>query len=97
MRLLKVVPSSRPEKKWMAVFETSASGRTKKVHFGSAGMDDYTLTGDTEQRYRYRMRHKKDLTTGDPTRSGYLSMYLLWGDSTSFRKNVEDYKKKFNL
>jgi hypothetical protein len=60
-------------------------------------MDDYTITKDKEQRDRYRERHKKDLKTGDPSRAGYLSYYLLWGDSTSLQMNIEAYKKKFNL
>jgi len=96
-RLIKVVPSTRPDKKYMAIFETSADGRRKRVHFGSEGMDDYTLTGDKKQRARYRRRHQKDLMTDDPTRSGYLSYYILWGDTPSFRQNVEDYRTRFNL
>ena len=73
------------------------NGRTKKTDFGSAGMDDYLLTGDKEQRTRYRERHKKDLETGDPTRAGYLSMFLLWGDSRSLDKNLAAYKKRFGV
>jgi len=60
-------------------------------------MDDYTITKDKEQRERYRTRHKKDLETKDPTRAGYLSYYILWGDNTSIRENIKNYKKKFNL
>jgi hypothetical protein len=60
-------------------------------------MDDYTLTKDKEQRARYRSRHKKDLKTGDPTKAGYLSYYILWGDSTSVRTNISSYKKRFNF
>jgi hypothetical protein len=97
MRLIEVVKSTRPEKKYMAIFETSASGRRKRVHFGASGMDDYTITHDKEQRARYRKRHQKDLMTDDPSRSGYLSYYILWGDTPSFRQNVADYKKRFNL
>ena len=66
-------------------------------HFGSAGMQDYTITKDKEQRKRYRIRHKKDLNTNDPTRAGYLSMYILWGNSTSRKENIQTYKKRFNL
>ena len=80
----------------MAVFKMD-SGREKTTHFGAAGMDDYTLSKDKEQRARYRKRHAKDLKTNDPTRPGYLSYFLLWGDSTSLRKNITDYKKRFNL
>ena len=60
-------------------------------------MDDYTLKGDKEQRDRYRTRHGKDMNTGDPTRAGFLSRYLLWGDSTSLQTNIASYKRRFNL
>jgi len=73
------------------------SGRTRNTDFGAAGMDDYLHTGDKDQRKRYRERHKKDLTTGDPTRAGYLSLFILWGDSRSMDKNIAAYKKRFNL
>ena len=96
MKLLSVKKSTKPDKKLMAVFQTD-SGRTKTVHFGAAGMDDYTLSKDKEQRKRYRERHKKDLDTNDPSRAGYLSYYILWGDSTSRKENIKDYKKRFNL
>jgi hypothetical protein len=82
--------------KWKAVF-TREDGRKKSTYFGAANMDDYTLTGDKEQRARYRDRHRKDLMTNDPTRAGFLSWYLLWGDSTSFQKNLSAYKRRFNL
>jgi hypothetical protein len=95
MKLISISDSSKPDKKLMAVFEND--GRKKTTHFGAAGMDDYTLTKSKEQRERYRTRHAKDLTTGDPSRAGFLSYYILWGDSTSRAKNISDYKKKFNL
>ena len=79
----------------MATFETD--GHRKTTHFGASGMDDYTLTHDTEQRARYRARHRKDLDTHDPTRAGLLSWYILWGNSTSRRENISAYKRRFNL
>tara|TARA_R110000868_G_scaffold14650_1_gene67810 strand:+ start:65 stop:358 length:294 start_codon:yes stop_codon:yes gene_type:complete len=88
--------SDKAGKKLQAVF-TKDNGRTKTTHFGSAGMDDYTLTKDKEQRKRYRSRHKKDLSTGDYTRAGYLSWYILWGESGSRRDNIASYKRRFNL
>lgn len=93
---VKISKSNKQGKKLMAVF-TMDSGRTKTTHFGAAGMDDYTKTKDKEQRTRYRQRHKKDLQTKDPTRAGYLSYYILWGESTSLRDNISSYKKRFNL
>ena len=70
---------------------------TKTTHFGSAGMDDYTIKKDKQQRKRYRDRHQKDLSTEDYMRAGFLSYYLLWGESTSMRENLKSYKKRFNL
>ena len=88
--------SDKKNKKLQAIF-TKDNGRTKTTHFGLAGAPDYTLTKDKEQRKRYRSRHKKDLSTGDYTRAGYLSYYILWGDSTSRKENIAAYKRRFNL
>ena len=96
MKLLKLEKLKNSSKKYKATFQTD-SGKTKSTSFGAAGMNDYTLTGDKEARKRYRKRHKKDLKTNDPTRAGYLSYYLLWGESTSVRENLKNYKKRFNL
>lgn len=90
-----VKPSDKAGKKLMAIF-TKDDGRTKTTHFGAKGMDDYTITKDKEQRKRYRDRHRKDLSTNDPMKAGYLSYYILWGDSTSRAKNISAYKKRFN-
>ena len=95
MKLLSVSPSSKADKKLMAVFDNN--GRKKTTHFGAKGMDDYTITHDANQRDRYRARHAKDLTTNDPTKAGYLSYYILWGNSTSRTQNISEYKKRFNL
>jgi len=78
--------------KWIAHFK---DGRTTR--FGSHGMDDYTLAHDKDQRDRYRKRHAKDLKTKDPHRAGYLSYYILWGDSTSLSTNLSNYNMRFNV
>ena len=96
MKLLLVKKSVKADKKYMAIFELD-DGRKRVTHFGAKGMDDYTLTGDKNQRRRYRARHERDLRTNDPTRAGYLSYYLLWGDSTSLKENIKKYKKMFKL
>ena len=89
--------SSNPQKKLDAVFSNTKGGRTKTISFGAKNMDDFTITKDKEQRARYRSRHKKDLQTGDPTRAGYLSWYILWGNNTSRRENIASYKKRFGF
>lgn len=85
--------SPNPEKKYRAKFVT-ASGREKHTDFGAKGMDDFTLTKDEAQAKRYRERHKKDLETGDPTRAGFLSYYILWSHPT-LRAGLEEYRKRF--
>jgi len=96
VKLQSITESDKPDKKLKATF-LQDNGRTKTVHFGAKGMDDYTLSKDKEQRDRYRTRHAKDLKTGDPTKAGYLSFHVLWGDSTSRATNIAAYKKRFNL
>lgn len=78
--------------KWVAEFKDGT--HTK---FGAVGMSDYTITHDAEQRDRYRTRHKKDLETHDPKRAGFLSYYILWGDSTSILANLRAYQHRFNV
>lgn len=93
--LISVLPSSTKTKKYVATF--MINGKEKKVSFGAKGYTDYLISKDKERRDRYRKRHAKDLKTNDPTRAGYLSYYLLWGDSTSLKQNIKDYKKRFKL
>ena len=82
--------SDNPDKKYTAVFSDG-----KKIHFGSAGMDDYTKTGDKEQRQRYLTRHRGNESWNNPRSAGALSRWLLWGDSTSLQQNLASFKRKF--
>ena len=96
MELYAVKPSPKADKKWRAVF--IENGKKTHTDFGAKGYLDYTLPPhDKEQRHRYRERHRKDLKTGDPTKAGFLSYYLLWGKHTSLRKNIQEYKNRFYL
>jgi hypothetical protein len=96
MKLVSITRSDKPGKKLKALFKDETTGRTRTTHFGAAGMDDYTKTHDVEQRARYRKRHAKDLK-GDATKAGYLSYYILWGDSTSISANISSYRSRFGL
>jgi len=94
MKIVSVTPAKDGIHKYEAKFE---NGRSKTTKFGAAGMDDYTKTHDKEQRARYIKRHQKDMSTGDPTRAGFLSRHLLWGESTSLMANLSAYRNRFNL
>ena len=94
---VEIKTSTQQDKKYMALFYNSEDKKIKTTHFGSKGMNDFTLTGDKNARERYRKRHKKDLDTNDFTRAGYLSYFILWGEFQDIKKNISDYKKRFSL
>ena len=87
--------SDKSEKKYKAVF-TKPDGKTKTVHFGSSMHQDFTQHKNLERRRLYRQRHAKDLK-GDPMRAGYLSYYILWGNSTNLQTNIRAFKNKFGF
>jgi hypothetical protein len=83
--------------KYIATFVHRHTQRTKRTPFGARGYEDYTQHKDRQRRERYRIRHHRDLRTGDPTRAGFLSYYVLWGDSTSLQRNIQAYRRMFHL
>ena len=93
-RLISIKRSTKSGKKYMATFETK--GRTKVIHFGSAGMSDYTKHKKLERRNNYVFRHHKDLSTGSPMRAGYLSMFILW-NKPSLDSSIRDYRRRLNI
>ena len=89
-----ITRSDKAGKKYKAVFSHIVDGKRKvkrTTYF------DYLISKEKDRRTRYRSRHKKDLNTKDPMRAGYLSYYLLWGESTSLRENIKTYKSRFNF
>ena len=97
MQLLRIIKSHNPDKKFDAVFKDPKTGREHTTSFGDSSMQDYTQHHDKIRRTAYRSRHQRDLLTNDPTRAGYLSYWILWGDSTSVQKNITDYRRRFNM
>jgi hypothetical protein len=96
VKLKSVVRSKKAGKKWDFIFIRD-NGRTFTRSIGDSSMEDFTQHKDTQRRANYRSRHSKDLGTGDPTRAGFISYYVLWGNSSSFRDNLASYKSRFGL
>jgi len=88
--------SSKAGKKLEATFSYPDTTRTKTIHFGSAGMDDYTKTKDKEQRRRYLDRHRQRENWSKPDSAGALSRWILWNKETK-AASINDYKRRFNL
>lgn len=95
MRSVKIIKSDNPKKKYMAIFDID--NKKKTIHFGSAGMSDYTMNKDNERRKRYLDRHRKNENWNNPLTAGALSRWILWGDSTSIEQNIKNFKKKFGF
>ena len=85
-------------KKYEAIFLRTKNGKEREIKrkFGASGMSDFTIHKDKERRNRYINRHKKDLRTNDPTRAGFLSMYILW-NKPSFTSSVADFKRRLAI
>jgi len=94
IKLISIKRSTKSGKKLMATFETN--GRKKVIHFGQASASDYTKHSDRTRRNRYIFRHLKDYRTGDPSRAGFLSMFVLW-NKPSLQASIADYKRRLNV
>ena len=92
MHLTSIKVSPLKTKKYRATFSDGSH-----TDFGDSSAQDYTQHHSKERRARYLLRHKKDLLTGDPTRAGFLSYYVLWGSSTDINANIRAYRNMFNL
>ena len=84
-------------KKLKAIFYDAEGKKIKTTQFGDSRYEDYTQHKDKKRRDKYRSRHKKDLSKGNYMNAGFLSYYILWGESAALNKNISNYKKKFKL
>jgi len=85
--------SNRPEKKYMVLVD----GKT--IHFGAAGMSDYTKHKDKDRMRRYSARHKRGGEnwgkSGIKT-AGFWSKWLLWNKPT-IEASKRDIASRFNV
>jgi len=87
--------SSNPKKKYMAIFYEDDK-KTRTVHFGCAGMSDFTKHKDEARKKRYINRHRVRENWSDPKTAGALSRWVLW-NKPSVRSSISDYKRRFKL
>jgi hypothetical protein len=66
----------------------TATVGNRKVRFGAAGYDDYTVHKDIKRRAAYLARHKGRENWSDPTTAGFWSRWMLWGDHPSLEANA---------
>jgi Family of unknown function (DUF5754) len=94
--LVKITKSTKSEKKMMAIFQNCENGRLKTVHFGAAGMSDFTKHKEVQRKQRYINRHSKNENWDDPTTPGSLSRWILWNKPT-LSASIADYKRRFRF
>jgi len=98
---VKIMNSSKREKKYVAMFYLPHD-KVKAIHFGHAGMMDYTRYYVRDRdlaEYRkslYLQRHEHNEDWGNPMSAGALSRWILWNKPT-LRESIADFKKKFKL
>lgn len=97
LRLLSIDRSQSRGKKYRALFQDESTGRTRTVHFGATGYEDYTTHRDPERKARYLTRHGRGREDwSNPTTPGSLSRWILWNKPT-LEESVRDFKRRFGL
>lgn len=85
-----ISPSTKKTKKYQAVID----GR-KTVHFGAAGMSDFTKHKDEERKKRYIARmSNQDWSKSGVDTAGFYSRWINWNMPT-IEESVKDLNKKY--
>ena len=93
---VEIKPSTRKDKKYMAIFTDDEGKKVKTTFFGSAGMSDFTKHKDEARKKLYLDRHRKRENWNDYMSAGALSRWILWNLPT-LKASIADYKKRFKL
>jgi len=96
MTYIQLLKSKVDGKKYTAFFYDEERKKIKTVHFGAAGMSDFTKHKDEERKQRYIARHSANENWNDYMTAGSLSYHLLWSKPT-LSASYNDYIKKFKL
>ena len=84
-----IKPSNKQDKKYMAIIDDK-----KTVHFGAAGMSDYTKHKDKERKERYLARHKINEQWNNPLTAGFYATNILWNKPT-ITESIRDTNRRF--
>lgn len=92
MKIYYPYKSDKPNKKFFII---TSSG--KKIYFGQAGYEDYTIHKDPKRKELYIKRHSKMGENWEKTgidSAGFWSRWLLWNLPT-LETSYNDIKKRF--
>ena len=85
--------SKRDKKKYVIRLDNPK----QTIHFGSKNSKTYLDHKDTHKRENYLARHKALNEDWTKINAGSLSKFLLWGEHTNLKDNLDDYLKRFNI
>jgi hypothetical protein len=83
-------------KEFLAVF-TIAPNTRRIVRFGTSSNYVTNSTKTDRDRDAYIARHKVRENFEDPMTPGALSRWILWGESRSITKNIQEFRKRFDF
>lgn len=85
--------STRKDKKFMVKLSDG-----KIIHFGAAGMSDYTLHKDLKRKQAYILRHKanEDWNKSGLETAGFWSRWILW-NKPSLTESIKDAENRFGI
>lgn len=66
----------------------------KTIHFGAAGMSDYTIHKDPQRKQRYLDRHRKREDWSKVDSAGFMSRNLLWNKPT-LKESIADLNARY--
>jgi hypothetical protein len=95
MKLESITESPNEKKKLKAIFRLD-NNRTKTIHFGAKGYEDFTQHKSEERKNSYLARHGANENFNNPLTAGALSRWVLWNKS-SLKASIADFKRRFNL
>ena len=95
MHLESITESPSRTKKLKAVFRLD-TGRTRTIHFGAKGYEDFTMHNDKHRKDNYINRHAAREDFNNPLTAGALSRWILWNKPT-LKASIRDFCRRFGL
>lgn len=89
-----IINSNRKDKKYSAI--VIENGKSKVIHFGASGYEDFTIHKDEARRVKYEKRHQKKEDWNDYTKSGFWAKNLLWNKPT-LEESAKDIEEKYGF
>jgi hypothetical protein len=81
--------------RWVGVF-TDEDGTTKRIPFGDATMENYTIHKNPLRKENYLQRHRSREDWNDPMTAGALSRWILW-EVPNLDEAVRRFRRRFSL